>query len=62
MRRIIKSVVRKSAEGYAAYPLGLRGVVVSDCCAFEEGLKNIKPGIQEQYARGCSCTGEHLWG
>lgn len=60
MRRIIKSVVQKRAEGYAGYPLGLGGVVVSGCCAFEEVLKNIKPGIHEQYARGCSCTGEHL--
>jgi hypothetical protein len=47
MRRIIKSVVQKNAEEYAAYPLELGGVVVSACCAFEEVLKNIKPGIQE---------------
>jgi hypothetical protein len=60
MKRLFKSVVQKNAEGYAAYPLGLRGVVVSDYCAFEKGLKNIKPAVQEQYARDCSCTGKHL--
>ena len=36
MKGIFKSVVQKSTEGYAAYPPGLRGVVVSDCCAFEK--------------------------
>jgi len=45
MTRRFKIVVQKSEEGYVAYPLGLKGVVVSDGDTFEEALDNIRSAI-----------------
>ncbi|MCK4393523.1 type II toxin-antitoxin system HicB family antitoxin [Candidatus Bipolaricaulota bacterium] len=44
MRRF-KIIVQRSEEGYVAYPLGLKGVVVSDGDTFEEALNNVKSAI-----------------
>jgi len=44
MRRF-KIIVQRSEEGYVAYPLGLKGVVVSDGDTFEDVLDNIKSAI-----------------
>ena len=44
MRRF-KIIVQRSEEGYVAYPLGLKGVVVSDGDTFEEALDNIRSAI-----------------
>lgn len=44
MRRF-KIIIQRSEEGYVAYPLGLKGVVVSDGDTFEEALKNVRSAI-----------------
>ena len=45
MQRRVKIIVQKSEEGYVAYPLGLKGVVVGDGDTFEETLENVKSAI-----------------
>lgn len=45
MTRRFKIIVQRSEEGYVAYPLGLKGVVVSDGDTFEEALNNIRSAI-----------------
>ena len=42
----IKVVVEKHADGYVAYPLGLKGVVVGQGENYEEALKDVKSAIQ----------------
>jgi len=45
MTRRFKIIVQRSEEGYVAYPLGLKGVVVGDGDTFEDVLDNIKSAI-----------------
>jgi predicted RNase H-like HicB family nuclease len=45
MQRRVKIVVQKNEEGYVAYPLGLKGVVVGDGDTFEEALESVKSAI-----------------
>ncbi len=45
MTRRFKIIVQRSEEGYVAYPLGLKGVVVSDGDTFEEALDNVRSAI-----------------
>jgi len=45
MQRRFKIIVQRSEEGYVAYPLGLKGVVVGDGDTFEDVLDNIKSAI-----------------
>jgi predicted RNase H-like HicB family nuclease len=45
MTRRFKIIVQRSEEGYVAYPLGLKGVVVGDGDTFEEALENVKSAI-----------------
>jgi len=45
MLRRFKIIVQKSEEGYVAYPLGLKGVVVGDGDTFEEALEDVKSAI-----------------
>ena len=40
--RQIKIIVEKHPEGYVAYPLGLKGVVVGEGETYEEALADIK--------------------
>jgi predicted RNase H-like HicB family nuclease len=44
--RQIKIIVEKHPEGYVAYPLGLKGVVVGEGDTYEEALADIKSGIK----------------
>jgi len=44
--RTIKVVVEKHEEGFVAYPLGLKGVVVGQGDTFEEALADAKSAIQ----------------
>jgi len=44
--RQIKIIVEKHPEGYVAYPLGLKGVVVGEGDTYEEALANIKSAIK----------------
>jgi predicted RNase H-like HicB family nuclease len=45
MQRRIKVIVQKTEDGYVAYPLGVKGVVVGDGDTFEEALENAKSAI-----------------
>ncbi len=42
----IKIIVEKHADGYVAYPLGLKGVVVGEGDSYEEALADVKSAIQ----------------
>ena len=41
-----KIVVEKHADGYVAYPLGLKGVVVGEGDTYEEALAEVKSAIR----------------
>ena len=41
----LKIIVEKHPEGYVAYPLGLKGVVVGEGDTYEEALENVKSAI-----------------
>lgn len=57
----IKIIVEKHPEGYVAYPLGLRGVVVGEGDTYEEALKDVKSAIKfhiETFGKEALETGE----
>ncbi|MCC7352545.1 MAG: type II toxin-antitoxin system HicB family antitoxin [Anaerolineae bacterium] len=41
-----KVVVEKHPDGYVAYPLGLKGVVVGEGDTYEEALADVKSAIR----------------
>jgi len=45
MTKQIKVIVEKHADGYVAYPLGLKGVVVGQGDTYEEALADVKSAI-----------------
>ncbi|HLX11324.1 MAG TPA: type II toxin-antitoxin system HicB family antitoxin [Bacteroidota bacterium] len=42
----IKIIVEKHPDGYIAYPLGIKGVVVGEGNTYEEALADVKSAIQ----------------
>ena len=44
--RQLKVIVEKHSEGYVAYPLGLKGVVVGEGNTYEEALADVKSAIK----------------
>jgi predicted RNase H-like HicB family nuclease len=42
----VKIIVEKHADGFVAYPLGLRGVVVGEGETYEEALADVKSAIR----------------
>ena len=42
----VKIIVEKHREGYVAYPLGLKGVVVGEGDTYEEALADVKSAIR----------------
>jgi predicted RNase H-like HicB family nuclease len=42
MLQQFKIIVEKHPDGYVAYPLGLKGVVVAEGDTFEEALADVK--------------------
>ena len=44
--REFKVVVEKHADGYIAYPLGLKGVVVGQGDTYDEALADVKSAIR----------------
>jgi predicted RNase H-like HicB family nuclease len=42
----IKIIVEKHEDGYVAYPLGLKGVVVGEGDSYEEALADVKSAIR----------------
>ena len=45
MVRQFKVIVEKYADGYVAYPLGLKGVVVGEGVTYEDALNDVKSAI-----------------
>ena len=46
MMKEFKVVVEKHHDGYVSYPLGLKGVIVSEGDTYDEALSNIKSAIK----------------
>lgn len=42
----IKIIVEKHPDGYVAYPLGIKGVVVGEGDTYEEALNDVKSAIR----------------
>jgi predicted RNase H-like HicB family nuclease len=42
----IKIIVEKHPEGYVAYPLGLKGVVVGEGDSYEEAMADVRSAIK----------------
>ncbi|MCA1565090.1 MAG: type II toxin-antitoxin system HicB family antitoxin [Acidobacteria bacterium] len=42
----LKILIEKHADGYVAYPLGLKGVVVGAGDSYEEALADVKSAIR----------------
>ena len=45
MQKQIKIIVEKHTDGYVAYPLGLKGVVIGQGDSYEEALLDVKSAI-----------------
>ncbi len=45
MVRQLRVIVEKHSDGYVAYPLGLKGVVVGQGDTYEEALADVKSAI-----------------
>jgi predicted RNase H-like HicB family nuclease len=45
MTKQFKVVVEKHPDGYVAYPLGLKGIVVGQGDSYEEALADVKSAI-----------------
>jgi predicted RNase H-like HicB family nuclease len=43
--KLIKIIVEKHADGYVAYPIGLKGVVVGQGDSYEEALADAKSAV-----------------
>ena len=46
MKKQIKIILEKHSDGYVAYPLGIRGVVIGDGETYEDALRNVKSAIE----------------
>lgn len=44
--KTIKVVVEKHPDGYVAYPLGMKGIVVGEGDTFEEALADVRSAIK----------------
>jgi predicted RNase H-like HicB family nuclease len=42
----VKVIVEKHADGYVAYPLGCKGVIVGEGDSYEEALADVKSAIR----------------
>ena len=46
MNRTIKIIVEKHSDGYVAYPLGIKGVIVGEGDSYEEALADVHSAIR----------------
>ncbi|MCD6535349.1 MAG: type II toxin-antitoxin system HicB family antitoxin [Deltaproteobacteria bacterium] len=46
MNKQFKIIIEKHSDGYLAYPLGLKGIVVNEGDTYEEVLTSVKSAIQ----------------
>ena len=44
--RQVKIIIERHPEGYVAYPLGLKGVVVGEGNTYEKALADVKSAIK----------------
>jgi len=44
--RSLKIVVEKHPDGYVAYPLGVKGVVVGEGASYEEAVADVKSALK----------------
>lgn len=42
----LKLVIEKHADGYVAYPVGMRGVVVGQGDTYEEALRDVQSAVK----------------
>ncbi len=42
----IKIIIEKHMDGYIAYPIGIKGIVVGEGDTYEEALADVKSAIQ----------------
>ena len=45
MERRLKIIVEKHVDGYVAYPLGLKGIVVGQGDTYEQALEDVQSAI-----------------
>ncbi len=45
MQRQIKVIVEKHPDGYVAYPLGIKGVVIGQGDSYKEALEDVQSAI-----------------
>ena len=46
MVKKLKVIVEKHSDGYVAYPIGLKGIVVGEGDTYEEALNDVKSAIE----------------
>ncbi len=46
MTKQFKVIVEKHADGYVAYPIGLKGIVIGEGETYEEALADVKSAIR----------------
>ncbi len=44
--RQVKIIIEKHQDGYVAYPVGIRGVVIGEGDTYEEALSDVKSAIK----------------
>ena len=42
----IKIIIEKHSDGYIAYPIGIKGIVVGEGSTYEEAIADVKSAIQ----------------
>jgi len=46
MSTCLKVIVEKHSDGYVAYPIGIKGVIVGQGATYEEALSDVRSAIQ----------------
>jgi hypothetical protein len=48
--RQVKVIVEKHPDGYVAFPLGMKGIIVGEGDSYEEALTDVKSAIQFRWS------------
>lgn len=46
MKKLYRIIVEKHADGYVAYPIGMRGVVVGQGDTYDEAMADVRSAIR----------------
>jgi predicted RNase H-like HicB family nuclease len=46
MVKNVKVIIEKDADGYVAYPVGIKGVVVGEGDSYEEALRDVQSALK----------------